>query len=218
MQSLFQGVLPVITPQSSALPKRVALKMLQQIYRDKIVADAVDDAANNQRQTMPEYVYDWFLNKYGLRKLSEQMLTKMFATAVRCVAVRACLEQNVTVCWIELRHACFSAHRFGKKVVDPDNTLISENRPINRALATEKGNEDCLYLFTFGRLIGLFDPLDRDEMDVYCDILGACLEKGDAKDVSVIPQFTCRIAYVDVVFVLCSAGGWYCEVTTEDGD
>ena len=54
-----------------------------QIYRDKIVADGVDDAANNERQTMPEYVYDWFMNKYGLRKLSEQMLAKMFATVLR---------------------------------------------------------------------------------------------------------------------------------------
>ncbi len=34
----------------------------------------------NARQTMPQYVYDWFLTKYGLRKLADQQLLKMFAT------------------------------------------------------------------------------------------------------------------------------------------
>ena len=65
-----------------------------QIYRDKITADAVDDANDNDRQTVPQYVYDWFLNKYGLWKLAEQQLTKMFGTtyrydriAIRCVRI-----------------------------------------------------------------------------------------------------------------------------------
>jgi hypothetical protein len=31
------------------------------------------------RQDLPCYVYDWFLTKYGLRKIAEQQLLKMFA-------------------------------------------------------------------------------------------------------------------------------------------
>jgi predicted secreted acid phosphatase len=85
------------------------------------VADAVDDENDNERQTVPEYVYDWFFNKYGLRKLAEQQLAKMFATVLR----------------------------FGKKLVDPDNQL-EDGRQISRNAAMEK-NEDALYLFMFGR-------------------------------------------------------------------
>ncbi len=58
-----------------------------QIYRDKIAADAVDDANDNDRQTVPQYVYDWFLNKYGLWKLAEQQLAKMFGTTLRYAIV-----------------------------------------------------------------------------------------------------------------------------------
>ena len=54
-----------------------------QIYRDKIVADQVDDTTGNERQSMPEYVSDWFLNKYGLKKLAEQQYIKMLATCYR---------------------------------------------------------------------------------------------------------------------------------------
>lgn len=54
-----------------------------QIYREKIAADGVDDASGNERQSMAEYVYDWFLNKYGLKKLAEQQLTKVFASCVK---------------------------------------------------------------------------------------------------------------------------------------
>ena len=36
-----------------------------QIYRDKILADSVDDSLDNQRQTMSEYVADWFETHFG---------------------------------------------------------------------------------------------------------------------------------------------------------
>ncbi len=35
-----------------------------QIYRDKIRADAVDDAINNRRQNLQEYVRDWLSNRF----------------------------------------------------------------------------------------------------------------------------------------------------------
>ncbi len=33
-------------------------------------------------QDLPCYVFDWFLTKYGLRKIAEQQLLKMFAVIV----------------------------------------------------------------------------------------------------------------------------------------
>ena len=65
---------------------------MHQIYRDKIEADKVDDEANNARQSMPEYVYDWFLTKYGLRKLADQQLLKMFVTVA--VSGKAVIERE----------------------------------------------------------------------------------------------------------------------------
>ncbi len=39
-------------------------KTIQSIYADKVKADAIDDAASNPRQSMLEYVDDWFKNQY----------------------------------------------------------------------------------------------------------------------------------------------------------
>jgi hypothetical protein len=49
-QPLFSQAVPKVTKSSPAFPRRVAMKMIQQIYRDKIEADRVDDEANNARQ------------------------------------------------------------------------------------------------------------------------------------------------------------------------
>ncbi len=36
---------------------------LAQIYVDKMKADAIDDAIQNRRQNMQEFVKDWFMNR-----------------------------------------------------------------------------------------------------------------------------------------------------------
>jgi hypothetical protein len=47
-----------------------------QIYKDKMAADAVDDAINNRRQNMQEYVADWFLNRHGIKSIADNMVAK----------------------------------------------------------------------------------------------------------------------------------------------
>ena len=53
-------------PKREVLPKsfiKRVMRYIQQVYKDKILADRVDDAKDNQRQTLPEYVMDWFDNR-----------------------------------------------------------------------------------------------------------------------------------------------------------
>lgn len=62
--------------EANAMPRSVLVRTIHQIYRDKIEADTVDDAHGTPRSPMQVYVYDWFLNKYGLRKLAEKHVMK----------------------------------------------------------------------------------------------------------------------------------------------
>jgi len=59
------------------------VRTIYQLYRDKIVADTVDDEHGTARASMPTFVYDWFLNKYGLRKLAEQHVCKLLSALLR---------------------------------------------------------------------------------------------------------------------------------------
>lgn len=79
LAKLFGGT---ISRAGGRLPKSVLLRTIQQIYRDKIAADE-DEEEDSPTQTFVEYVYDWFLHKYGLRKLAEQHLTKAMAAVKR---------------------------------------------------------------------------------------------------------------------------------------
>jgi hypothetical protein len=48
-----------------------------QIYCDKIAADIADDSEpGGQRQDMKEFVYDFFLFKFGLRAFAELHLLR----------------------------------------------------------------------------------------------------------------------------------------------
>lgn len=53
-------------------------KLLEGLYASKILADAVDDAADNDRQTACEFVYDYMLNTYGLKGLAESAVHGVF--------------------------------------------------------------------------------------------------------------------------------------------
>ena len=50
-------------PEATPWPLTNTWRTIQLIYADKIKADAVDDACHNPRQTMAEYVDDWFKNQ-----------------------------------------------------------------------------------------------------------------------------------------------------------
>jgi myosin protein heavy chain len=57
-----------------------ASKLIASVYYSKIEADAVDDAANNARQTCSEFVYDFMLNLYGLKGIAESAIHGLFKT------------------------------------------------------------------------------------------------------------------------------------------
>ena len=50
-------------PEAQPWPLTNTLRTIQLIYADKVKADAVDDACDNPRQNMEEYVSDWFKNQ-----------------------------------------------------------------------------------------------------------------------------------------------------------
>ena len=54
----------------------------RQIYADKVEADLVDDRERTPRMGLPEFVYDWHLNRYGLRRLADANLLDLI-TSVR---------------------------------------------------------------------------------------------------------------------------------------
>jgi len=54
-----------------------------QIYRDKIDCDNQDDGAGTNRQPFATFMYEWYLNKYGLRRLAEQQICKMLTTLIK---------------------------------------------------------------------------------------------------------------------------------------
>eukprot|EP00002_Diphylleia_rotans_P037596 TRINITY_DN8413_c0_g1_i3.p1 TRINITY_DN8413_c0_g1~~TRINITY_DN8413_c0_g1_i3.p1 ORF type:complete len:1123 (+),score=226.57 TRINITY_DN8413_c0_g1_i3:105-3473(+) len=56
-------------------PPKALAKILNSILLDKIAADSVDDRENTPRQNLVEFVYDFFLNKYGLRSAADENLT-----------------------------------------------------------------------------------------------------------------------------------------------
>jgi hypothetical protein len=59
------------------VPVRSVYKMINQVYQDKLKADAADDRDNNPRQGMPEYLYDWFMTKHGIRVVAEGNLVSL---------------------------------------------------------------------------------------------------------------------------------------------
>jgi len=55
------------------MPRKLQ-KVIKTIYWGKIKADRVDDAEGNARQSLAEFVVDFFYNQYGLRSLAEKYL------------------------------------------------------------------------------------------------------------------------------------------------
>jgi hypothetical protein len=56
------------------MPRKSLLQLLSQIYQEKQIADEVDDREGNERLSLAEFVYEFMLNRYGLRSLAEKYL------------------------------------------------------------------------------------------------------------------------------------------------
>eukprot|EP00002_Diphylleia_rotans_P006514 TRINITY_DN15878_c0_g1_i1.p1 TRINITY_DN15878_c0_g1~~TRINITY_DN15878_c0_g1_i1.p1 ORF type:complete len:943 (+),score=161.98 TRINITY_DN15878_c0_g1_i1:46-2874(+) len=66
---------------SQPIPKSVLLKIISQIYSDKISADLLDEQEYRSKQSLPEFVYYHFLHKYGMQELSEKHLSEFIESA-----------------------------------------------------------------------------------------------------------------------------------------
>jgi hypothetical protein len=61
--------------RGESLPNlRMLLRDINRVYLEKLKADAADDRDGSERQPMPEFLYDHFTNRYGLRPVAEQHL------------------------------------------------------------------------------------------------------------------------------------------------
>lgn len=49
-------------------------KIIYDLFEDKRNADIVDDRDNNPRQNLPEFLYESYINKYGLKSLADKNL------------------------------------------------------------------------------------------------------------------------------------------------
>jgi len=63
-------------------PYKKLVKSICQIYVEKIESDRVDDRIFNDRQPLPDFLYDFHLKTYGLQVLAEKALMDLLASAL----------------------------------------------------------------------------------------------------------------------------------------
>ncbi len=151
-------------PEAPPWPLTNTLKTIQLIYADKIKADAVDDACNNDRQNMQEYVDDWFKNQYVGSCASRSCCTrtKAFETANK-LSTQPLLRRR----WVHLvTHACAPTCgvRYG-------TGPMNKEAQAKFASTLRKFRDTNPYCNTFGRLWGVFDALDEAWCDYYLEVL-----------------------------------------------
>ena len=65
-------------PRTMRIPSLMStLKFTLQMFLDKMKYDATCDAGGNDRLTVPEFVYFFFMKKYGLEKLADLHTTQL---------------------------------------------------------------------------------------------------------------------------------------------
>ncbi|KAL2622921.1 hypothetical protein R1flu_003126 [Riccia fluitans] len=76
----FAKMMNINTPPKAVkfFNERQLTKLITSVYVAKIDADTVDDAADNERQSSCEFVYDFMLNLYGLKRLAESAVWGLF--------------------------------------------------------------------------------------------------------------------------------------------
>ncbi|CAK9234015.1 unnamed protein product [Sphagnum troendelagicum] len=79
----------VIPKAVKSFNDRQLLKLVESIYSAKIIADAVDDSQENERQNMCEFMYDFMLNSYGLKGLAESAVHGVFKRIKQLMITKA---------------------------------------------------------------------------------------------------------------------------------
>jgi len=72
------------TPQAARVDQM--LQMFSNIYESKAHADLVDDREGNTRQSYPEFLRDWMINKFGLKSIALSNL----ASLIMGIQVKSC--------------------------------------------------------------------------------------------------------------------------------
>ena len=61
------------------MSKKELLELIAKTYSEKILADDIDERSNLTRQTLPEFLYDYYLDLFGEPQLAEQALVIIVA-------------------------------------------------------------------------------------------------------------------------------------------
>lgn len=59
-------------PKTKASNRGLIVRQINQMFEDKCIADEIDDKDGNARTSLPEFVHEYFIGKYGLKKLAEK--------------------------------------------------------------------------------------------------------------------------------------------------
>ena len=76
------------------------LSSINQMYLDKLRADAVDIMRQNRRPPLSDFVYDFYLHKTGLREMAEVHLHDFFTNVRRFIAVHSRVRLFANFCGI----------------------------------------------------------------------------------------------------------------------
>ena len=68
--------------EKKSLSDRQLCAIIWDIYEEKIKADKADDAVQNQRDEMDEFVFEMYLHKYGLYKTALRQMVKLASALV----------------------------------------------------------------------------------------------------------------------------------------
>jgi len=69
-------------------PEQQMLQLIANIYEEKAKADKVDDGVNNLRQTFPEFLRDFMINKFGLKSIALTNLQSLILGVRKGAAVK----------------------------------------------------------------------------------------------------------------------------------
>jgi len=75
--------------QAPALPAEAVRVLIAHMYVEKIAADRADDAVGDARQSLRQFVYDFFLLKFGLQTYAELNLFLVLKCVEQCAEVSA---------------------------------------------------------------------------------------------------------------------------------
>eukprot|EP00002_Diphylleia_rotans_P038003 TRINITY_DN8575_c0_g1_i2.p1 TRINITY_DN8575_c0_g1~~TRINITY_DN8575_c0_g1_i2.p1 ORF type:complete len:697 (+),score=160.41 TRINITY_DN8575_c0_g1_i2:140-2230(+) len=141
-------VLRIFKGSGNQIATKTLLKLISSIYQEKMNADDIDDKMHHPRQPMPEFIYDYFINKYGLRQLAEGHLVNMLTTLTQYKGDNSRIQVFANFCDAipnERRYPKFAPdfylHIYRQLLYSPVGTTFAETddgiiwTPLSRALA-----------------------------------------------------------------------------------